>query len=456
MTDARRALPAVHALLEQSEVRALLARAPRTLVTDAAREVLERARTATASERAPLDDLGARVVALVEARLLPSLRPVFNATGVVLHTNLGRAPLAGAALAAMQAIASGYSNLEYDLVPGERGSRYAHCVALLSELTGAEDALVMNNGAGALVLALSALAHGREVVISRGELIEIGGGFRVPEIMAAAGAILIEVGTTNRTRLDDYRRAMSPGTGALMKVHRSNFTMDGFVADVPTRELVPLGAEGGVPVIEDFGSGLMISLEPFGLRGEPTAREVVAAGASLVIMSGDKLLGGPQAGIILGAATAVDALRRHPLARAYRVDKLTIAALEATLALYRDPDAALREIPVLAMLAATAEELRVRADAMHDALAARGIASEVVASEGAVGGGAFPAAKLPSWALALEGDAMRLEQRLRTSTTPVIARVADNRLLVDLRAVPAAHDAALAAAIASALAGTRA
>ncbi|MBI2796303.1 MAG: L-seryl-tRNA(Sec) selenium transferase [Gemmatimonadetes bacterium] len=452
MTDARRALPAVHALLEHPDVRDLLARAPRGLVTDAVREVLEQARSAPPAGDLDTGTLAERVAGRVQARLLPSLRPVFNATGVVLHTNLGRAPLADDALAAIQEVATGYGNLEYDLATGARGSRYAHCVSLLTELTGAEDALVMNNGAGALVLALAALAHGREAVISRGELIEIGGGFRVPEIMAAAGTTLVEVGTTNRTRLDDYRRAIGPNTGAIVKVHRSNFTMDGFVAEVTAGELAPLAAEVNVPVIEDFGSGLLASLEPFGLRGEPTAREVLSGGASVVIMSGDKLLGGPQAGIILGRGDALSTLRRHPLARAFRVDKLTIAALGATLALYRDRDAAVREVPVLAMLAATPAALRARAEDLRAALATWGIAATVVATEGAVGGGAFPAASLPGWAVAIEGDPGPLEARLRGGDTPVIARVADGRLLVELRAVPAAHDTALADAITTALA----
>ena len=452
MTDVRRALPAVHLLLEHEAVRALLVHAPRALVTDAAREAIERARAASPAAPHTLDALASETQRIVAARLAPSLRPVFNGTGVVLHTNLGRAPLAHRAIDAMQRVAPGYSTLEYDLAQGERGSRYAHCVALLTELTGAADALVMNNGAGALVLALAALAGEREAIISRGELIEIGGGFRVPDIMAASGVTLVEVGTTNRTRLDDYREAVGARTGALLKVHRSNFTMDGFVADVSVPALAGLAAAHALPLVEDFGSGLLVSLEPFGLRGEPVARDVVAGGASVVIMSGDKLLGGPQAGIILGTIEAVGALRRHPLARAFRVDKLTLAALEATLALYRDPGAALREIPVLRMLAASAGALRARADALRLVLEGRGIRCDVLPSEGAVGGGAFPTAVLASWAVSPTGDASAIEPALRGGAMPVIARVHDGRVLIDVRTIAPEDDARLADAVVAALA----
>ena len=452
MTDARRGLPAVHVLLEHERVRALLAQAPRALVTDAAREAIDRARNVPAAEQPGIDELASVTQRLVAERLEPSLRPVLNGTGVVLHTNLGRAPLARQAIEAVQLVAPAYSNLEYDLAQGVRGSRYAHCVARLIELTGAEDALVMNNGAGALVLALASFAAGREAIISRGELIEIGGGFRVPDIMAAAGVTLVEVGTTNRTMVDDYRRAIGERTGAIVKVHRSNFTMDGFVADVAAPALAALAAERGLPVIEDFGSGLLLSLEPFGLRGELVAREVVAGGSSVVIMSGDKLLGGPQSGILLGTAGAVESMCRHPLARAFRVDKLTIAALEATLGLYRDPELAVRAIPVLRMLASTAPALRARADALRAALSVHRINSDVLPSEGAVGGGAFPTAKLASWAIAPVGDATTIERALRGGAVPVIARVSEGRVLIDLRTIAPEDDDLLVRAIAAALA----
>jgi L-seryl-tRNA(Ser) seleniumtransferase len=325
-------------------------------------------------------------------------------------------------------------------------------VALLRELTGAEDALVVNNGAAALVLALDTFARGRDAIVSRGELVEIGGSFRVPDIMAKSGARLVEVGTTNRTHLDDYREAIGDATGALVKVHRSNFVLEGFVAEVTLRELAALGGARGIPVVHDLGSGLLVPLDEIGLRGEPLAGDAVREGADVVTMSGDKLLGGPQAGIVVGRADAVARMRRNPLTRALRVDKLTLAALEATLALYRDPPRAMREIPTLAMLGATADALRTRAEGLRERLAARGVAARVVASEGTVGGGAFPAARLPSAAVALAGEARALDARLRAAELPVIGRIVDDALLLDLRSVPAADDERLAAAVAAALA----
>ncbi|HEX6534291.1 MAG TPA: L-seryl-tRNA(Sec) selenium transferase [Gemmatimonadaceae bacterium] len=456
MSDPRRALPSVGALLDGAAARALLASAPRPLVADAVRDAVERARHDPA--HAPRDDRewGAAIASALAARTRRSLRPVINATGVVLHTNLGRAPLPRAALDAIAEVAAGYSNLEYDLERGARGSRYVHCVSLLRELTGAEDALVVNNGASALVLALNTFAEGREAIVSRGELVEIGGSFRVPDIMAKSGARLVEVGTTNRTHLDDYRRALGPHTGAVVKVHRSNFALEGFVAEVAVPALAPLCAAHGASVVHDLGSGLFVSLEAAGLRGEPVAAEAVRDGATVVTMSGDKLLGGPQAGIVLGTADAVRRMRANPLTRALRVDKLTLAALEATLALYRDPATAAREIPALAMLVAPVARLRERAAAVRDALARSGHAATVVESEGSVGGGAFPTARLPSAAVALEGSAEALETRLRAAPLPVIGRIVAGRVLLDLRSVPERDDERLVAAVAGALAGARA
>jgi L-seryl-tRNA(Ser) seleniumtransferase len=310
----------------------------------------------------------------------------------------------------------------------------------------------MNNCAAALVLALGALASGGEAIVSRGELVEIGGSFRVPDIMAASGARLREVGTTNRTYAEDYARALGPETSAIVKVHRSNFAIEGFTAQTTTAELAPLAARAGVPLLHDFGSGLLHPLDAWGLGGEPTAGDLVRDGATLVLMSGDKLLGGPQAGLIVGRADAVARLRRHPLARALRVDKLTLAALEATLALHRDPDTARREVPALAMLTAPLEALQVRAARLRDALAERGVPARVVASEGSVGGGAFPTARLASAALALAGPPLPLERVLRDAPLPVIGRITDDRLLLDLRSVPARDDARLANAVAGALA----
>jgi L-seryl-tRNA(Ser) seleniumtransferase len=371
--DPRRTLPSVGVLLESAEIAPLLARAPRSLVTDAIRFVLAAAREDP--ESAPNDS--ASWVKAIAARLAhlerPSLRPVINATGVVLHTNLGRAPLPMAALHAITETAAVACNLEYDLERGERGSRYVHAVALLRELTGAEDAIVVNNCASALVLALNSLSAGREAIVSRGELIEIGGSFRVPDIMTKSGVTLVEVGTTNRTHLADYEEAIGESTGAIVKVHRSNFELRGFVAEAEVSALAPLARTHAVPLVFDFGSGLLISLDEFGLRGEPTARDGVRDGATLVLMSGDKLLGGPQAGIILGDASAIAACRKNPLARAVRVDKLTLAALEATLALYRDPARAVREIPALAMLTSPAASIQMRAEQAAARLRSNGI-----------------------------------------------------------------------------------
>jgi L-seryl-tRNA(Ser) seleniumtransferase len=453
-SDPRRALPSVGTLLESDALRALLEAEPRGLVTSAVRDAIEVARrdlaAAPASESAWADAI-ARALA---DRQRPSLRPVINATGVVLHTNLGRAPLAAVARDAVLAISEGFSNLEYDLDAGTRGSRHAHAVPLLRELTGAEDAMVVNNCAAALVLALDVLSRGRETIVSRGELVEIGGSFRVPDIMAKSGATIVEIGTTNRTHLDDYRRAANSNTGAILKVHRGNFAQAGFVAEVAVRDLVPVAREAGVPIVHDLGSGLLLPLDEYGLTGEVTARDALGAGASLVLMSGDKLLGGPQAGIIVGGSALIGRLRASPLARALRVDKMTLAALEATLALYRDPPRAMREIPALAMLTAPVAVVRERAMAMATSLSSRLRARvTVVDSTATVGGGAFPTARIPSAALAIVTDdgAESVAARLRAAPLPVIGRIEDDTLLLDLRSVPAGHDRQLAEALARAL-----
>jgi len=451
VTDPRRALPSVGVLIESPELEPLLARAPRAVVADAVRSAIDAAREDPSATPANLDAWAAAVREQLALRERPSLRPLINATGVVLHTNLGRAPLAAAAVQAIADTAAGACNLEYDLERGERGSRYVHAVALLRELTGAEDAIVVNNCASALVLALNSLAAGREAIVSRGELIEIGGSFRVPDIMAKSGAALVEVGTTNRTHVADYREAVRESTGALVKVHRSNFELRGFVAEATLTELAPLARAHAIPLVFDFGSGLLLSLEEYGLRGEPTARDAVRDGATLVLMSGDKLLGGPQAGIIAGDATAVAACRKNPLARAVRVDKLTLAALEATLALYRDPPRAVREIPTLAMLTAPSDAVRARADAARDRLRTAEVRCDVIETEAGVGGGAFPTARIPSFAIALDGDAVALERRLRLGDHPVIGRIAQGRLILDLRSIPASQDDAFTRAVSAAL-----
>jgi len=454
--DPRRSLPAVGTLLELEGVRRLLATAPRDLVTDVVRSVIEHARQAATP--APVDD--AEWVRAIEAALVQrqrsTLRRVINATGVVLHTNLGRAPLATAALDAVRVVAQGFSTLEYDVATGARGSRHMHCTALLTELTGAEDALVVNNCAAALVLSLNTFADGRDAIISRGELVEIGGSFRVPDIMSKSGARLVEVGTTNRTHADDYRRALSRRTGAVLSVHRSNFTLEGFVASVPVRELVPIAAEGGVPLLHDFGSGLLLDLSPWGLTGEPSARDAVKAGASLVMMSGDKMLGGPQAGIIVGNAELIGALRRNPLARALRVDKLTLAALEATLALYRDPARAVTAIPALAMLTTPVMALEARASHLVAMLSASGVPSRVARvarTEATVGGGAFPGARIPSAGITLDvASPELLEAKLRGGMVPVVGRIAEGKVVLDLRSVCPELDDELGALVARALA----
>jgi L-seryl-tRNA(Ser) seleniumtransferase len=371
----------------------------------------------------------------------PSLRRVINATGVILHTNLGRAPLAASAREAVARATEGYTNLELDLDSGERGSRHAHVEGLLRELTGAEAAMVVNNGAGAVLLAAAAMAGpGRAIVVARGQLVEIGGGFRIPEVIVQSGARLVEVGTTNRTRLADYERALkvNDDVAAVMRVHQSNFRTVGFVEEVPVEALCELG----VPAIDDIGSGWLagdMALE------EPLITDSVAAGAALVCCSGDKLLGGPQAGLIVGRREAVAAARRHPLARALRIDKLSLAALEATLRLYRDPARARAEIPVLAMLEVAEDELATRAERLAAGIGER---ASVVRAAGKVGGGALPLLELEGPVVALAGDPDALAQALRAHDPPVIARIHDGRVLLDPRTlrdedVPVVVDAAL-------------
>jgi L-seryl-tRNA(Ser) seleniumtransferase len=451
MSDARRSLPSVNALLESDGVRPLLMHAPRGVVVDAIRRTIEAARSEPRSAPSTEQDWARAVATSVERSLRPSLRRVLNATGVVLHTNLGRAPLPQVAIDAIARVAGGFSNVEFDIERGERGSRYTHCTALLQELTGAEDALVVNNCAAALVLVLNTLADGRDAIVSRGELIEIGGSFRIPEIMAKSGARLVEVGTTNRTNADDYRDAVGVDTGIIVKVHRSNFALAGFVAEATASELATLAAAAGIPLLHDLGSGLMISLDEYGLTGEPTARDAIRSGATVVTMSGDKLLGGPQAGLILGKRDALERIRKNPLTRSYRVDKLTLAALEATLSLYRDPARALREVPALAQLTCDLTALRDRAERVRARLdAAEGI--EIIESEASVGGGAFPTARIPSIALAITGHADAIEARLRSGEPAVVARVADRRVIIDLRTIFPLEDDDLVAALRAALA----
>jgi len=449
MSDARRDLPSVNTLLETAVVHTLLDQHPRGVVLDAVRSAIDAARAAGEFHRSE-EQWMESIVSAVRQRTEPSLRRVINATGVVLHTNLGRAPLADVAIRAIEEVAQGFSNLEYDLETGKRGSRYSHCVDLLRRLTGAEDALVVNNCAAAMVLALNALAQRKEVLVSRGELVEIGGSFRIPDIMARSGAKLVEVGTTNRTHDDDYRRAITPKTGAIVKVHRSNFTIEGFTAEVSVERLAFIAAEHGLPVIHDLGSGLMLPLDTYGLTGEPTASIALASRPALVLMSGDKLLGGPQAGIILGTATVVAKLRKNPFARAMRVDKLTLSALEATLRLYLEPERALKEIPLLAMLTASVTEIESRAQTVARSLREGGVDAQVTPTKASVGGGAFPTAEIPSSAVVLQGVG-ETEAKLRHADPPVIGRISEGKLLLDLRSVLPREDPTLARAVLKAL-----
>ena len=446
MTDPRRELPSIGALLESAGVRSLLERHPRRVVLEAVRSTVDAARNQGGAQMTEQQWV-ASIASAVQGLSQPSLRRVINATGVVLHTNLGRAPLAKPAVEAIARIASGFSNLEYDIETGARGSRYSHCVGLLRQLTGAEDALVVNNCAAAMVLTLNALAQRKEVLVSRGELVEIGGSFRIPDIMARSGAKLVEVGTTNRTHDDDYRRAITPRAAAIVKVHRSNFAIEGFTSEVSVDRLAFIAAEHGLPVIHDLGSGLMVSLDEYGLTGEPTASMALESGATLVLMSGDKLLGGPQAGIILGAANVIAKLRKNPFARAMRVDKLTLSALEATLRLYLEPERALKEIPVLAMLTTPVKEIDMRAESVAARVRAWGIEATVEGSSASVGGGAFPTTVIPSRAIVLSRNPQDAEKKLRLGEPAVIGRIFEKNLLLDMRSVLPGEDDLLADAI---------
>jgi L-seryl-tRNA(Ser) seleniumtransferase len=389
------------------------------LAVDAAREVLARARDEIRAGGEP-GDLRRRLTAQLRAVREPALRGVLNATGVIVHTNLGRAPLAPTAAARVGEIGRGYSNLEFDLGSGARGSRQDHVAGILRRLTGAEAAIVVNNNAAAMLLALAALAEGRDVLVSRGELIEIGDGFRIPDVLARSGARLVEVGTTNRTNAADYEQAAGADTALLLRVHQSNFRVVGFAERPDLGELAAVAGRLHVPLLDDLGSGALVHIPD-----EPTARDSLAGGADLVCFSGDKLLGGPQAGVVVGRAELVERLRRHPLHRALRIDKLGLAALEGTLLLYLDAERALREVPVLRMLHEEPSAVRARAEQLASA-----VGGEVEETVARVGGGALPLAELPSFACAVEES---LAQPLRNGEPPVVGIVRDGRLLLDCR-----------------------
>jgi L-seryl-tRNA(Ser) seleniumtransferase len=446
-----RGLPKVQRLLDRPEAASLLAQHPRMAVVAALRGVLDGIRAELRSDpaaAAPASEaVLARAASALAAARRPRLRRVINATGIVLHTNLGRAPLAPEAVAAAVA-AAGYGTLEFDLASGARGSRTAGIEPLLREIAGAEAALAVNNNAAAVLLALSGLAAGGEVIVSRGELVEIGGGFRIPDVIQQGGARLVEVGTTNKTRRADYERAIGPATRVLLKVHRSNFRISGFTEDTPLAELAALAAARGLLVVHDLGSGALTDLRRLGLPAEMTVQESIAAGVDVVAFSGDKLLGGPQSGLLAGRAAAIGRLRAHPLLRALRLDKLTLAALEATLALHRD--GAEQAVPALRMMAQGEAVLRVRAERLAAAL---GGAGKIVPTTSYAGGGTLPDAGVPSLGVALaEGSAERLKARLRDADPPVIARIADGLLMLDMLTVADDEIADIAAAVRQALA----
>lgn len=449
-TDARRRLPSVDAVVRAAGG----VDHPRDRFVRAVRDVLAEARAAGTT----LDESAAAEAARrrLSERDRRSLRRVVNATGVVLQTNLGRAPLAPAALAAI-ADAAGAVSVEYDLAAGKRGERHGHASRLLAELAGAEDGVVANNNAAAVLLALAALASRKEVIVARGELVEIGGGFRIPDVLRRSGAKLVEVGTTNRTYVRDYAAAITERTGAILRVHASNFKLTGFVAQPEGRSLGALAHERGIAFIHDLGSGTFLDTSRFGLAREETVAEAVAAGADVVTFSGDKLLGGPQAGLAVGRSAAIAALRAHPLMRAMRPDKLTIAALVATLELYRDGRAE-SELPVWRMIAATPAALAKRARALAAQLATGGIECVVIETRSTVGGGSLPEETQPSRAVAIaagHGRANEVAARLRVAEPPVVTRVVDDRVALDLRSVAPEDDEMLARAVTAALAKER-
>jgi L-seryl-tRNA(Ser) seleniumtransferase len=456
MANAYRSLPSVDKLLADRRLQPLEARYSRQLVTDAVRQVLEAGRSAIAGgQPAPSpDQLVDSVLAEVESLTQISLRPVINATGVVLHTNLGRAPLSQETTAAMDSV-SGYINLEFDLDSGARGSREVHLSSLLCRLTGAEAALAVNNNASAVLLALSALARRKEVIVSRGQAVEIGGGFRIPDVMRQSGARLVEVGTTNCTYLSDYEEAITDRTAALLRVHSSNFKVVGFTQEVSVDQLVQLGAKHDLPVFDDLGSGCLLDTARFGLAPEPTVQDSIAAGAALAFLSGDKLLGGPQAGIVVGKRHLIERLRKHPLARATRIDKTRIAGLAATLLHYLKGQAELR-IPVWQMISMPVAEVEKRA--REWAREFKGLAT-VTKGESVVGGGSLPGSTLPTWLLTIKGTGkagqriaiQELAARLRAGQPPVVGRLEGNSLLLDPRTVRPEDDLVLVQVLRQAL-----
>lgn len=449
MKNELRNIPSVESILSLPQTTLYLKKYPREIVVNGIRQVLQGVRSQilkseskenSSSATPSVDQILKSLETTLDKASQHNLRPVINATGVVIHTNLGRSLLPAVAVRHLQAVAQSYSNLEYDLDNGRRGSRYSSVVGVLQELTGAEAALVVNNNAAAVFLVLDTLAKGKEVIVSRGQLVEIGGSFRIPDIMARTGAILVEVGTTNRTHLYDYERAINSNTAFLMKVHTSNFHVVGFTSDVPLAELVKLGKTHGLPVIEDLGSGSLIDLSRYGLLKEPTVQETLKAGADIVMFSGDKLLGGPQAGIILGSNDLIRQIRDNPLNRALRIDKLTLAALESTLKLYLSPET-IEQIPTFRMLTTPVSEINRKALRLYRSLyriAGNEYEIKLVSVDSQVGGGALPLQELPSRAVSIKPhrfSIVQMEADLRRLPRPVIGRIEDGSFILDMRTV---------------------
>ncbi len=439
-------IPKVDRLLETERIGSALKTYPKAVVMKAIHDVLDGLRAEIRAgggkeSRVGIEVVTGQVLEKITELDRPSLRYVINATGVVVHTNLGRSLMAERVLEMFAPLSGHYTNLEYDLAKGKRGSRYVHVQGILKELTGAEDAMVVNNNAAAVLLCLDTLARDREVVVSRGELVEIGGSFRIPEVMKKSGSRMVEVGTTNKTHLRDYEEVIGPETALLMKIHRSNFQIVGFTEEVETRELVKLGRRYGIPVMEDLGSGCLIDLSKYGLSREPTVQEVLAAGVDIVSFSGDKLLGGPQAGIILGRKQLVEAVRKNQLNRALRIDKLTLLALEHTLRLYRDEPTAVRQIPTLAMICQTYDDLRRKARRLVrriGKLDSPNFAVRTASTSSRVGGGALPLLDLPTRAVCLvpkKMSAREMEEWLRAYEPPIIGRVEKEQLMLDVRTI---------------------
>lgn len=443
-----RKIPKIDDILRQENIEETAQQCSHSILMESIRETLDslRQRILAGEEDVPVEmaDICEEVLRLTAQKNTMSLRPVINATGIILHTNLGRARLSNRAVEAIKSIAQDYNTLEYNLKKGARGSRYDHVEDLISKITGAEDAIVVNNNAAAVMLILSTMAKGREVITSRGELVEIGGAFRVPDIMAQSGGTLVEVGTTNKTHYSDYVNAITPETGALLKVHTSNFKIMGFFEEVTLEEMVKIGHSHNLPVIYDLGSGALVRLQDYGIQDEPNVLDAMKSGVDILSFSGDKLLGGPQAGIIIGKREYIEKMKKNPLTRAFRIDKLTLAALEATLRDYLDPEVALKSIPTLQMMCATKEELLLKGQKLFDLLNQdpQGYTVELTEDYGQIGGGSVPTQMIPSVVIALKTTNLSLdtlEKELRAVSLPIIARISKERMLFDVRTIEERH-----------------